>query len=428
MKILYLECEMGASGDMLMAALLELLPEPDAFLAKLNGMGLDGVRVTREKSVKCGIAGTHVNVLLNGKDEEESEIHGHGHHHHHHEHEHEHHHEHEHEHNALDDILHTISHLNLPQSVRANAAAVYKLLAEAESHAHGRPVGLVHFHEVGALDAVADIAGVCLAVEELGADKIAASPVKLGRGTVRCAHGVVPVPAPATAYLLRGVPVESGQIEGELCTPTGAALLRNFCADFGPMPLMSVEKIGYGMGKKDFPAANCVRAFWGELTDDSSIARGAFWGDSAGNSAQESAEKSNGEAAELCCNLDDMTGEAIGFACETLRARGALDVFVTPVQMKKSRPGVLLTCICEKERSDEFAKLLLKYTTTFGVRRHDCQRYTLQREMSERETPYGKIRVKKGHGYGVQKEKPEYDDAAKAAAKNGVTLEEILKN
>jgi len=386
---------MGAAGDMLMAALLELLPDPERFLEKLNGMGLGGVRVTREKSVKCGIAGTHVSVNIGGAEED-----GHEHHHHHH---HDHDHDHiPHEHNDLDDILHTISHLSVPKSVRKNAAAVYKTLAEAESLAHGRPVAQVHFHEVGMLDAVADIVGVCLAVDELQADKIIASPVKLGRGTVRCAHGVVPVPAPATAYLLRGVPVSAGDIEGELCTPTGAALLKHFCAEFGPMPTMSVEKIGYGMGKKDFPAVNCVRAFLGEQADG--IA---------------------GEVAELSCNLDDMTGEAIGFACETLLRHGALDVFVTPIQMKKSRPGVLLSCICQKDRADEFAALMLKYTTTFGVRRHDCARYTLARETVKRETGYGVIRVKKGCGYGVQKEKAEYDDAVKAAVEHGVTLDQI---
>jgi uncharacterized protein (TIGR00299 family) protein len=227
----------------------------------------------------------------------------------------------------------------------------------------------------------------------------------VGSGFVRCAHGLLPAPAPAAAYILRGVPIYGGHVKGELCTPTGAAILKHFTARFGPMPEMPVNKIGYGMGKKDFEAANCVRAFLGETE--------------TGNGGP------NGRAAELCCNIDDMTGEAIGYACGLLNEAGALDVFTAAVQMKKNRPGTLLTCICDVAKADYFAALMLKHTTTFGVRKAIRSRYTLERAFSALETPYGEIGVKTGAGYGVKKRKAEYNDVARAAEKNGKTLLEV---
>jgi len=236
-----------------------------------------------------------------------------------------------HHHSDLHNIEHIIEELALPDKVRADALAVYQLIAEAESHAHGRPVEHIHFHEVGTLDAVADITGVCLLIYLLAPERILASPVHVGCGQVRCAHGVLPVPAPATAHILRDAPIYGGKIQGELCTPTGAALLKHFACGFGEMPVMRAAQIGYGMGKKDFEAANCVRAFFGE-TDT---------------------ENGDDEVLELRCNLDDMTGEAIGFAQDRLLEGGALEVFTTAVGMKKSRPGVLLTCLCrEAQRED----------------------------------------------------------------------------
>jgi uncharacterized protein (TIGR00299 family) protein len=263
----------------------------------------------------------------------------------------------------------------------------------------------VHFHEVGAMDAVADIVGVSMLLEKIAPDEVVVSPVKVGFGQVRCAHGILPVPAPATAYLLRGVPASAGNVRGELLTPTGAALLKHFASRFGEMPEMAVSAIGYGMGKKDFEAANCVRAFLGERVD----------------------AEGTDEVALLECNLDDMTGEAIGYATEMLMAHGALDAFVTPVQMKKNRPGQLLTCLCAPDRADEMAALILKHTTTFGVRRISCRRYTLDRSVSTVQTPFGPIRVKTGTGYGVTKSKPEYEDVAAAARSHGVPLAEAVR-
>lgn len=272
MKTLYIECNMGAAGDMLMAALLEICPEPEAFVEKLNSLQIPKVTYRCEKSVKCGVTGTHMSVLIDGEEEESADVTGH-HHGHSHADEHEHHHEHSHSeghhhhhgpHTSMSDITRMIEALDIPEKVKQDAIAVYRLIAEAESHVHGKSVEEIHFHEVGTIDAVADVVGVCFLIHELAPEQIVASPVHVGKGQVHCAHGILPVPAPATAYILRGVPIYSGEINGELCTPTGAALLKYFCAKFGSMPVMQVDRIGYGMGKKDFEAANCVRVMFGE--------------------------------------------------------------------------------------------------------------------------------------------------------------------
>lgn len=272
MKTIYFDCAMGAAGDMLTAALLELAPDREAALAKLNALGVPGVRFAAAKGVKCGITGTQMTVTVDGEEEGAD---GHAHHHEHcgcgcrhehggHEHSHDHDHGHRHVHRGMADIETVVNGLNVSESVRAQVLEVYKIIAAAESAVHGVPVTEIHFHEIGALDAVADIAAVCTLMEDLAPRRVLASAVNVGSGHVHCAHGVMPVPAPATALILRGVPIYGGHENGELCTPTGAALLRHFVSDFRPMPVMTVSSIGYGMGKKDFEAANCVRAFLGE--------------------------------------------------------------------------------------------------------------------------------------------------------------------
>ena len=261
MKTLYLDCSMGAAGDMLQAALFELLDDREAFLKTIQNLGLEGVTVKPIPMTKCGILGTHMDVLVNGESEGEmQEAHEHHHDHDHHNHDehdhshdhHDHHHEHHHHHASMKDIENIIDGLNVSDNVKANAKKVYALIAEAESHAHGVDVSEIHFHEVGTLDAIADVTINCMLLEELKPEKIVASPVNVGSGHVHCAHGILPVPAPATAYILRDIPMYSGHIKSELCTPTGAALLKKFVDSFGEMPVMTVGKIGYGMGRKDF--------------------------------------------------------------------------------------------------------------------------------------------------------------------------------
>ena len=393
MKVLYIECNMGAAGDMFMSALLELTAEPDRFIERLNGLNIPGVKFKITKSVKCGIMGTHAEVSVDGKTEHE------------HMHERNHQHNHSHHHTGMKEIEHIIASLDVSDYVRKNALAVYKLIAEAESHAHGCAVEHIHFHEVGSMDAVADVVGTCMLLEELAPDKIIASPVNVGSGQVRCAHGILPVPAPATAYILRDVPIYSGDIESELCTPTGAALLRHFASEFAPMPVMRVSKIGYGMGTKDFRAANCMRIMLGE--------------------AQEDLNADTDVILELCCNIDDMTGEEIGFAINRLFDAGALDVFTAPIGMKKNRPGILLTCLCRENQREEMLKLIFKHTTTIGVREHISNRYILSRTEEVVNTKYGEIRIKKSHGYGVSRVKPEYDDIERAAIENDISVSDI---
>lgn len=410
MKTLYFECNMGAAGDMLMGALLELHPNPEMFLQKLNALKIPDVLVKAETVVKCGIHGTHVHVTVNGAEEEsidflEKHYHEQEHKQHHH-HKQEHHHEHtqqHHHHLGMQEIQHTIEQLALSEQVRKNVLAVYKLIAEAESHVHNRPVEEIHFHEVGTMDAIADIVGVCLLLEELAPEQILASSIHVGYGQVHCTHGILPVPAPATAHILQGIPIYGGTVQGELCTPTGAALLKHFVSKFVPMPVLKVSKIGYGMGKKEFEAANCVRAMLGETQD-----------------CQE-------EIIELCCNLDDMTPEAVSFATEQLMESGALDVFTTAVQMKKNRPGVLLTCMCHQQKRETMLKLIFKHTATIGIREKICNRYVLDRSIKAMQTKYGTLHIKQVKGWGVCREKPEYEELAEFARKNGLSLADVRK-
>ena len=411
MKTLYLECAMGAAGDMLMGALYELCPEKERFLRDMAHL-LPGLTVEAEAVTRQGIAGTHMRVVIDGQEEAYGghvhEHHEHEHHDHEHGHEyehphaHEHEHHHHHEHHSLAEIEALIDGFSLPERVRADAKKVYALIARAEAAAHGVEAGQVHFHEVGAMDAVADVTGVCYLMYLLAPDAVAASPVTVGSGTVHTAHGVLPVPTPATARLLTGVPVAAGDIAAELCTPTGAALLKTFASSFGPMPAGVMLGCGHGCGTKDFPRANCVRAF---LVDTADTAGGP-----------------NDTVTELKANIDDMTGEALGYAMERLLEAGALDVSYLPIQMKKNRPGVLLTCLCRPADADRLALEMLRHTTTFGVRRTDCPRYALTPGRDTADTFLGPIARKTGTGYGLVKRKAEYEDLAAAAKAHGLPL------
>ena len=427
MRTLYIECRMGAAGDMLMSALYELMDgeQKKEFLERMNGLGLPGVKITSRKSSTCGISGTHMEVTVYGEEEHEHEHgheHGHGephpgHHGHGHEEMHGDHHGHEHggthpgHHHA--DPLHIselIGGLDLPEKVRANAGQVYDAIADAEAKAHGCPVEQVHFHEVGALDAVTDVTGVCYAMYLLKPERIVVSPVHVGSGTVRCAHGIMPVPAPATANLLSGVPMYGGSIQGELCTPTGAALLVHFADSFGDMPVMSGTDVGIGIGTKEFDQANCVRIFLGEEISGTNVKKSG-----------------NGEIAELVCNIDDMTPEALAFAAARLIELGALDVYTVAGTMKKGRPGWELTVLCETDRIDETAKNIMRETTTNGVRVRLCEKYFLTPGIETIQTERGKVRIKTAEGFGIRHEKPEYEDTAACARKEQISYREAYE-
>lgn len=489
MKTLYLECNMGAAGDMLMGALLELHPRPQDFLQTINGLGIPGVSVVAEKKETCGILGTHIRVTVNGTEEghgygcthghshayaypngheqhhahedafqhvhgceygqdhvheydhnhPHEHVHGHGrdhthedtHHYDHahgyedahdhgHDHTHEdaHHHDHahvhgsSHHHASMEDISELIGRLELPAQVRQDALEVYASIAQAESKAHGRPVAEIHFHEVGTLDAVADVVGVCLLIRELGVESIVASPVHVGSGHVHCAHGILPVPAPATATLLQGIPTYGGEVAGELCTPTGAALLRHFVTSYGPMPVMAVEQTGHGVGTKEFSRANLVRAMLGTRVEQTAPTVSAV-------------PMGMEEIAELTCNVDDMTAEDMSFAAELLREAGALEVYTTPAGMKKDRAGTVFTCVCRREDRENMARMMFRHLSTLGIREALLRRYVMERRTETRQTELGAIRVKVSRGWGAEKEKAEFEDLRAIAKETGMSLREI---
>lgn len=395
MKILYFECAMGAAGDMLTAALLELLPNPDKFIEELNGLGIPGVEYIREKSEKCGICGTHISVKIHGSEEGEemyslksaSTIYD------------------------IEDLV-----FSLPVSIRVknDIIGVYRIIAEAESRVHGTDIKNIHFHEVGSLDAIADVTAVCMLLERLAPERILASAVHVGSGTVKCAHGILPVPAPATACILKDVPVYGGKIKGELCTPTGAALLKHFAEKFGDMPVMRVEAIGYGMGRKDFEEANCVRAILGDSADfrPSDI-------------PQTNQQADKDAVIQLNCNVDDMTAEDISYAMDKIFEAGAVEVFTTPVGMKKCRPGTMITVICREDKKENVISAIFKHTSTIGIREELCRRYVLERRIETENTEFGPIRKKISFGYGTERKKYEHDDLEEIADNLGISIAEL---
>ncbi len=472
MRTLYFECQMGAAGDMICAALLELQNDVDAAIEALNQMGLEVVYRAR-RVMSHGIGGYHMDVLIDGKQEivedacvhhhhhgdhaccehhhhhEENEEHGccehhhhhddheeHeccGHHHHHDDHEdhacceHHHHHDdhedhaccehhhHHHEHRGMAEIESIVHGLNVSDKVRKDILGIYRMIAEAESHAHQCPVEQIHFHEVGTMDAIADITASCWLIDKLGVDRIIVSPINVGSGWVRCAHGILPVPAPATAYILAGAPMYRSEIQGELCTPTGAAILRYFAAEFSASPILKYEKIGYGIGTKSFDRLNCIRAYLGssDISDESN-ASGCL------------CDANAVPLIQLECNLDDMTPEYIAYAISQLFKCGALDVWTTAIGMKKNRPAQMLSCLCTLPLRNDMIRAIFAHTSTLGIREIQVIRHQLSRSEYAQHTPYGSIRIKRSEGFGIVREKPEFEDIIKASENSGLSVAEVL--
>ncbi len=426
MRTVYFDLGMGAAGDMISAALLELTEDRENSLRKLNEAGLPGIVYKIEDMEKCGILAAKLNVWIDGEMEEPAddaapevsaqhfphhsmpeEMHP-GHHDsakehadsQHNDSDH-HHHHHHHAHTGMKEIEAIISGLNVSDKVRSDIRAVYALIGAAESKVHGVTMDQIHFHEVGSMDAVADITAACILMEELHPERILASPIQVGSGTVRCAHGILPVPAPATAEILTGIPIYSTDIKGELCTPTGAALVKHFVQEFTELPPMVVRKTGYGMGKKNFTRLNCVRSFLGE------------------------SDGTRDTILHLSCNIDDMTGEDLGFASDMLMKAGAKDVYTIPITMKKSRPAVMLNVMCDPKDRETIIREIFLHTSTIGIRETRMDRYILNRSEVTEETPFGPVRKKACSGYGITKEKWEYDDLARIAREKGISLEKV---
>lgn len=424
MNTLYFELNMGASGDMLMATLYELIDDKNEFLEKMNSLGFNNVKVEAKDIIKSGIKGTNISVIVDGEEEKSIDIdfklNEHHHHHHHthknsHEHDnHEHYNDncqhvhtnekndHKHSHSSMKNIVEIIEDMEVSQYVKNNAISIYELIAEAESVAHNKPVNEIHFHEVGDIDAIYDIVGNCILMEMINPDKIIASPIHVGFGHVKCAHGIMPIPAPATAFILKDIPIYGGGIQGELCTPTGAAILKHFVNSFGNMPMMNVKKIGYGMGKKDFEAVNCVRGFLGESGRSEDI-------------------------IELVCTMDDITGEEIGYVQEILFESSAIEVYTTNIQMKKNRPGIMLTVLCLENDRKKIQELIFKHTTTIGIKEYKISRTKLERTSEVITSKFGKVRAKVSKGYGVVREKYEYEDLKKIAKDKDLSIRQLLK-
>jgi uncharacterized protein (TIGR00299 family) protein len=394
MRIGYLDCFCGISGDMCLGALVDAGVPLDAIRDALAGLPLKGYELTAEKVIRHGLAATKVSVVVG------------------HDHKAEHEHEHEqrggHPHRGLSDVLAIIEAGGLPAKVAEDSARAFRLLAEAEAAVHNIDVDSIHFHEVGAVDAICDIVGTMAGLHHLGLDRLQHSPVSVGGGTVKCAHGLLPVPAPATAALLRGVPTAGGPVDRELTTPTGAAILRAVAEPVPTAPAMRVESIGYGAGGRELDGVpNVLRLLVGEAEACATEAD-TVW--------------------VLEANLDDMTGEELGHCLEKLMAGGALDAFVTPVQMKKNRPGALLTVLCEAARLAEAEALLWRHTSTLGIRRTPAQRSKLRREIRAVSTPWGDARVKVGFlGEKVVRREPEYEDCRRIADEQGLSLREVYR-
>ncbi len=382
MKIAYFDCFSGISGDMTLGALLACGVETEWLRAELQRLNLPGWRLDVEPTSRNGIGATDVTVAI-------TEEQGHGRHLHH-----------------IEEIL---AKSVISPAIQAKALAVFIKLADAEARIHQTTPDRIHFHEVGAVDAIVDIVGSCLLLEKLGVERVVSSPLPMGRGFVECMHGTIPIPAPATLEMLQGVPVYSVDVEGELVTPTGAAILKTLAAGFGPMPAMTVRASGYGAGKKQFGnRPNLLRVILGDTVEDVFSAAP--------------------EVTVLETNLDDFSPQFYEPLSERLFAAGALDVYLAPIQMKKGRPATLVTVLAPPEKAEALADIIFTETTTLGIRFNTMRRLCMEREWRAVETPYGSIRIKIGRWKGEEKTAaPEYEDVRAAAERAGAPLKLVLQ-
>jgi uncharacterized protein (TIGR00299 family) protein len=376
MRVAHFDCFSGISGDMTLAALVDAGVDGNAIRAGLESLGLP-IRIDFEKVKRNGFVATYANIEA---PEEET-------------------------HRFLPDVEAIINKGRLSAKQRELALSIFRRLALAEATVHGHPVEKVHFHEVGALDSIADIIGAAIGLDLLGVDLFTSRSVPPGSGTVKCAHGIMPIPTPATAELLKGVPLATGSVKAELVTPTGAAILTTVVSEYTDQPAMTIENIGCGAGKRDFwEQPNILRLF-------------------VGSAKPRAAEIDTVTVLET--NLDDVSPEIIGYCFEQLFAAGALDVFTIPIHMKKNRPSVLLSVIADADKAAALETVLFRETGTFGIRKHLAQRSKLQREAVVVDTPWGPVKAKKGWRDGLALVTPEYDDCARLAREKGIALREV---
>ena len=394
MKILYFDCSSGISGNMTIGALLEIINDENYLLNELKKLNIDGYEIKISKKVKNGITGTYVDVLLE-----------HEHHHKHKEHNHENEHTHHHEHRNLSDVNKIIDNSTLNEEVKKLAKKIFLRVAKAESKVHNKPLEEVHFHEVGAIDSIIDIVGTAILINKINPDKIVSSTVNDGYGFIECAHGKMAVPVPATSEIFSNSNVKFRQIEidTELVTPTGAAIIAELATDFMPLPEMQVEKIGWGSGSKDLQIPNVLKVYYGNIEDEKD------------------------DIVVMETNIDDCGGELLGYTQELLFKNGALDVFFTPIFMKKNRPGYRMSITCKQEDKLKLQNIIFRETTTIGIRYRKEHRAVLKREIIEIETKYGKIKAKKVINNGEEYIYPEYEEIKKIAEKNNIPLKKLYK-
>lgn len=402
MKTLYFDCSSGISGNMTLGALVEILGDEQYLVEELKKLQVDGYHIEISKKVKNGITGTYVDVVL--KDHHHHE---HDHHHEEHHHEHEHEHEHHHEHRNLHDVNHIIENSNLKEETKQLAKRIFRKVAEAESKVHHKSIEEVHFHEVGAIDSIVDIVGTAILINKIQPDKIISSVVNDGYGFIECAHGTMSVPVPATSEIFSkaGVKCRQIDIDTELVTPTGAAIISELATEFTVMPTMTVQKIGWGAGKKDLKIPNVLKVYLGEM--------------------EETLEEQ--EIAVMETNIDDTTGEILGYTAEKLIQNGALDVFFTPIYMKKGRPAYRLTVACRKENIEKLQTIIFRETTTIGIRYRYEKRNVLPREKVEVNTEYGLVQAKQVKLGEETYTYPEYESLKKIAEEQNIPLKDLYQ-
>lgn len=389
MKTLYFDCSSGISGNMTLGALTEIIGDENFLIEELKMLNVHGYHIEISKKVKNGITGTYVDVILE-----------HNHHHEHHNKEH-----HHHEHRNLDDVNKIIDDSSLDENVKDLAKRIFLRVAKAESKVHNKPLNEVHFHEVGAIDSIVDIVGAAILINKINPDKIISSVVNDGYGFIECAHGTMSVPVPATSEIFASSNVKFRQIDidTELVTPTGAAIIAELADEFTYLPEMITEKIGWGSGSKDLKIPNMLKVYYGEM------------------------EKPNEDIVVMETNIDDCGSEILGYTQELLFQKGALDVFFTPIYMKKNRPAYRMTVVCKKEDIKELQKIIFRETTTIGIRYRYEYRTVLKRKLDEIDTEYGKIKVKKVENDGESYVYPEYESIKEVAIKNNIPLKELYK-
>lgn len=404
MKTLYFDCSSGISGNMTLGALLEIVGDENYLLEELKKLNVDGYKIEISKQVKNGITGTYVDVILEHEHHHQDHEHEHEHNHNP-EHDHGHEHHHHHEHRNLYDVNNIIDNSSLDENTKALAKRIFLRVAKAESKVHNKPLDEVHFHEVGAIDSIVDIVGTAILINKINPDKVIASVVNDGYGFIECAHGTMAVPVPATSEIFAASNVKFRQIDidTELVTPTGAAIIAELAEDFTTLPAMVTEKIGWETGSKDLKIPNVLKVYYGEIQEE------------------------NQNFVVMETNVDDCSGEILGYTSEKLFANGALDVFYTPIFMKKNRPAYRLSVACRKEDMFKLQNIIFKETTTIGIRYRFESRTELGREFVEIDTKYGKIRAKKVTNNGETYVYPEYESMKKIAEENNIPLKELYK-